>query len=172
LDEFLVYYGRKETQMSFVFNADEIFEMALQIERNGEKFYRDSAKKVRDSEAIDLLTKLADMEVEHQKIFRGMKSALSAADKRAMTFDPNNEAGLYLASLANTKVFFEKDVDTSKLDGIFKSALAAEKDSIAFYLGMKDLVPTGSGKEKIKEIIKEEMRHIRILGERLAALKK
>jgi rubrerythrin len=158
--------------MSFVFNAEEIFEMALQIEKNGEKFYRESARKVRDSEAEDLLTRLADMEVEHQKIFKGMKSALTEADQKAMTYDPNNEAGLYLASLANTKVFFEKNLDTSKLEGVFKSALAAEKDSIAFYLGMKDLVPTGTGKEKIEEIIKEEMRHIRILGEKLAALNK
>jgi hypothetical protein len=117
------------------------------------------------------LARLADMEIEHQKIFRGMKSALTAADRKAMTYDPNNEAGLYLASLANTKVFFEKDIDTSKIEGIYKSALAAEKDSIAFYLGMKDLMPSG-GREKIEDIIKEEMRHIRILGERLAALKK
>jgi rubrerythrin len=158
--------------MSFVFNADEIFEMALKIEQNGEKFYRDSAAKIADPEAIRLLLKLADMEVEHQRIFSGMKTALSAAEKKAMTFDPNNEAGLYLASLANTKVFFEKDIDTSALEGIFKAALAAEKDSIAFYLGMKDLVPAGGGREKVEEIIQEEMRHIRILGERLTALKK
>ena len=158
--------------MSFVFNADEVFEMALQIERNGEKFYRDSAKKVKDSEAQDLLTGLADMEIEHQKVFKSMKAALTPADQKAMTFDPTNEAGLYLASLANTKVFFEKDIEPSKLEGIFKSALAAEKDSIAFYLGMKDVVPKGSGRQKIEDIIKEEMRHIRILGERLAALKR
>jgi rubrerythrin len=158
--------------MSFVFNADEIFEMAVQIEKNGEKFYQESARKVKDAEAKDLLTRLADMEIEHQKVFSGMRSALSEADKKAMTFDPTSEAGLYLASLADTKVFFGKDIDTSKLEGIFKAALLAEKDSIAFYLGMKDLVPTGSGKSKLEDIIKEEMRHIRLLGERLAALKK
>jgi len=158
--------------MSFVFNADEIFEMALQIERNGEKFYRESAKRIKDSDARDLLTKLADMEIEHQKVFQGMRTALTPADQKAMTSDPNNEAGLYLASLANTKVFFEKDIGTSQLQGIFKSALAAEKDSIAFYLGMKDLVPTGSGRDKIEEIIREEMRHVRLLGEKLAALKR
>lgn len=158
--------------MSFVFNADEIFEMALQIERNGEKFYRESAKRIKDSDARDLLTKLADMEIEHQKVFQGMRTALTPADQKAMTSDPNNEAGLYLASLANTKVFFEKDIDTSQIQGIFKSALAAEKDSIAFYLGMKDLVPTGSGRDKIEEIIREEMRHVRLLGEKLAALKR
>jgi rubrerythrin len=158
--------------MSFVFNADEIFEIALEIEKNGEKFYRESARKVQDSEAEELLTKLADMEIEHQKAFSGMRSALSEGDRQAMTFDPMSEAGLYLASLADTKVFFGKDIDTSKLEGIYKAALVAEKDSIAFYLGMKDLVPTGSGKAKLEDIIKEEMRHIRILGERLAALKK
>ncbi len=158
--------------MSFVFSADEIFEMALKIEQNGEKFYRDSAAKLADPEAIRLLLKLADMEVDHQKVFNGMRATLSAADKKAMTFDPNSESGLYLASLANTKVFFEKDIDTSELEAIFKAALAAEKDSIAFYLGMKDLVPGGSSQEKIEEIIREEMRHIRVLGERLAALKK
>ena len=158
--------------MSFVFNADEIFEMAIQIEKNGERFYRESARKVPDPEAKDLLTALADMEVDHRRIFEGMRSALTEADRKAMTFDPGNEAGLYLASLANTKVFFEKDVDTSHLDGIFKSALAAEKDSIAFYLGMKDVVPASAGGEKIKGIIREEMRHIRLLGERLSALRK
>ncbi|MGB7294967.1 MAG: ferritin family protein [Candidatus Aminicenantales bacterium] len=158
--------------MSFVFNADEIFEMALKIEQNGEKFYRDSAAKIADPEAILLLLKLADMEVDHQRIFKGMKTALSAADKKAMTFDPNNEAGLYLASLANTRIFFEKDIETSTLEGIFKAALAAEKDSVAFYLGMKDLVPAGRGRDKIEEIIREEMRHIRVLGERLTALEK
>jgi rubrerythrin len=158
--------------MSFVFNADEIFEMALKIEQNGEKFYRDSAAGIADPEAIQLLLKLADMEVDHQRIFSGMKTTLSPADKKAMTFDPNKEAGLYLTSLANTKVFFEKDIDTSGLEEIFTAALTAEKDSIAFYLGMKDLVPAGSSREKIEEIIREEMRHIRILGERLAALKK
>jgi rubrerythrin len=158
--------------MSFVFNADEIFEMALKIEQNGENFYRDSAAKIADPEAIRLLLKLADMELEHQRIFNGMRATLSAADKRAMTFDPNNESGLYLASLANTKVFFEKDIGPSNPEGIFKAALGAEKDSIAFYLGMKDLLPTGSGREKVEEIIREEMRHIRILGERLTGLQK
>jgi rubrerythrin len=156
--------------MSFVFNADEIFEMALKIEQNGEKFYRDSAAKVADPQAVQLLLKLADMEMDHQKVFSGMRSSLSAADKKAITFDPNNEAGLYLASLANTKVFFGKDIDTSNLQGILKAALAAEKDSILFYLGMKDLVPENLGRSEIEEIIQEEMRHIRILGEKLSSL--
>jgi rubrerythrin len=158
--------------MSFEFSADEIFAMAEQIEKNGEQFYRKSARQVKDAEVKDLLTSLADMETEHLRIFSSLKSKLSAAHKKAMTFDPNNEAGLYLSSLANTKVFFQKEIDAAGLEGIYKSTLTAEKDSIAFYLGMKELVPSAAGKAKIEDIIKEEMRHIRILGEKLAALKK
>jgi rubrerythrin len=176
-----LFYGIKEyrqinhfieesIKMSFVFNADEIFAMAEQIEKNGAQFYRTASAQVEDAAAKDLLLKLAAMEDEHLRTFAAMKGSLPDEDKKAMTFDPNNEAGLYLASLANTKVFFGKDIDTSDLQGIFKAALAAEKDSILFYLGMKDLVPENLGRSEIEEIIQEEMRHIRILGEKLSSL--
>ena len=87
------------------------------------------------------------------------------------TFDPNDEAALYLGSLADSKIFFKKEIDTSSLEEVFKAAIIAEKDSIAFYLGMKDLVPGHLGKDKLDEIIKEEMKHIRILNDKLIDLK-
>ncbi|MBT7259953.1 MAG: rubrerythrin, partial [Desulfobacula sp.] len=49
-------------------------------------------------------------------------------------------------------------------------AIQAEKDSIIFYLGMKEIVPEKSGKAKIDDIIKEEMSHIRIIAQKLAAI--
>jgi len=55
---------------------------------------------------------------------------------------------------------------------ILKSAIEAEKDSIIFYLGMKDAVPEKLGKDKIEAIIKEEMGHVRLLSSELAGLKK
>jgi rubrerythrin len=99
-----------------------------------------------------------------------MKADLSGAEKRPMTFDPDDEAGRYLEALADTRVFSGKQADTSSLEGIFTTALGAEKDSILFYLGMKDLVPAASGKDRIEEIIREEMRHVEILGKRLLEL--
>ena len=36
--------------MSYDFNADEIFEIAEQIERNGAKFYRTAAESVADED--------------------------------------------------------------------------------------------------------------------------
>ena len=88
-------------------------------------------------------------------------------------FDPDGEAGMYLAALASGKVFdMTKDpADLLKgdesLDEVIRRAIGFEKDSIVFYLGMKDLVQERSGREKIDLIVKEEMQHIVLLSRKL-----
>jgi rubrerythrin len=157
--------------MSHAFSADEILEMAEQIERNGAAFYRGSADSVEDEDARKFLLQLARMEDNHLKTFAKMREQLSSREKESPTFDPNNEVNLYLGSLADTKVFFDKDIDISSLRGIYKAAILAEKDSIAFYIGLKELVPDYLGKDKLDDIIKEEMKHIKILNDKLIDLK-
>jgi len=156
--------------MSHAFSADEILEMAEQIERNGASFYRESADSVGDEEARKFLLQLARMEDNHLKIFANMRAQLSGKEKKSPAFDPNNEVNLYLGTLADTKVFFEKDIDTSSLRGVYKAAILAEKDSIAFYIGLKELVPDYLGKDNLDDIIKEEMKHIKILNDKLIDL--
>jgi rubrerythrin len=158
--------------MTFDFNADEVFEMAEQIERNGAKFYRDAVQRVSDPEEKKLLNELAQMEVEHEKTFAALRKTISEKSKGIAVFDPMDETGAYLRSLADTRVFFEKTLDMSSMASILKDAISAEKDSIVFYLGMKEAVPFEFGKDKIEAIIKEEMGHIRLLGKELTARKK
>jgi len=157
--------------MSYDFNADDIFEIAQQMERNGAAFYRDAAGSVDDSSVKEFLLEFAAMEDEHEKTFIELRKELTAAEKTPTVFDPNNESALYLKALADTRVFFKKEIDTSTIEGIFKSAITAEKDSIVFYLGMKGLVPGALGKDRMDAIIKEEMGHIKILSQKLAAHK-
>ena len=57
------------------------------------------------------------------------------------------------------------------VEDILKMAIEAEKNSIVFYLGLKDFVPSKAGKDKVEEIIKEEMSHIAVLNRKLPALK-
>jgi len=155
--------------MAFDFNADEIFEMAEQMERNGAQFYRDAAEKVSDGKSKDLLLRLADMEVEHEETFVEMRKYLSDQDKQSSVFDPEGETVKYLKALVDTRVFFKKKIDATSMKDIFKEALLAEKDAIVFYLGMKDLVPEERGKRHLENIIKEEMDHIRIIGRELSS---
>lgn len=153
------------------FNADEIFEMAEQLERNGSKFYRDAAETAALPEEKDLLLQLAEMEDEHEKTFQAMRAELSEQEKTATAFDPNGEAALYLRALADTRVFFEKQVDVTSMTEILKAAIEAEKDSIVFYLGMREAVPHTLGKNRLDGIIKEEMGHIRMLSKELVKRK-
>ncbi|NNL41706.1 MAG: ferritin family protein, partial [Desulfobacterales bacterium] len=134
--------------MSYDFNAEEIYEMAQQIERNGAAFYRKAAASVDDASGKELLLNFAEMEVAHERMFAELKKDLSEKDKSTTTFDPEGEAALYLRALADTRVFFEKRIDTTSLKEILKAAIMAEKDSIVFYLGMKEMVPDDLGKAK------------------------
>jgi rubrerythrin len=153
--------------MSYDFNADEVFEIAEQIERNGAKFYRKAAENIDDDENKKFLLELASMEDEHEITFKKMRSELTRDEKAMTTFDPEGESEAYLKSLADTRVFYEKEIDTTSLKEIYKNAIIAEKDSIVFYLGMKDIVPAHLGKEKLDGIIKEEMSHIKLLSKKL-----
>ncbi len=156
--------------MNKIYDADEIFEMALELERNGNEFYKKAAEGLTDSSNRKLLLDLAEMEVNHEKLFSDLRKELKTANPDY--FDPDGEAALYLHSIANTKIFFKREIDPTSLEDIFKEAILAEKDSTVFYLGMKEMVPDQAGKDKIDSIIKEEMSHIRILSEKLTELKK
>jgi len=156
-------------KMSIDFNADEVFEIAEQIERNGAKFYRAAAENMDDINK-KFLSDLAAMEDEHEQTFKTMRAQLTQDEKITTTFDPEGESEKYLHALADTRVFYEKEFQTTSLEEIFKTAITAEKDSIVFYLGMKDVVPEHLGKQKLDGIIKEEMSHITLLSKELLEL--
>lgn len=158
--------------MLYDFNANDVLQMAEQIEKNGAEFYRNASQKIQDTAAKDLLLKLAAMEDDHEKTFASLRSKLSEEEKVEAVFDPDGENVRYLKALADSKVFFEKNIDPDTMEGILKEAITAEKDSILFYLGMKDLVPVSLGQSRVDDIIKEEMAHIHLLTQELVALRK
>lgn len=156
---------------AYDFSAKDVFQLAEDIEINGAEFYRNAAAGADDKSTADLLNGLADMEMEHKKTFEQMRAELTGKEKAETVFDPDNDSVKYLQALADIRVFFEKDIDSSDLENILKSAITGEKDSIVLYLGMKDLVPEKFGQDKIEKIIREEMGHIRMLSKELKALK-
>ncbi|MBW2438907.1 MAG: ferritin family protein [Deltaproteobacteria bacterium] len=157
--------------MSYDFNADDVLEIAEQLERNGGKFYRTAAESTTDPANKKFLLELAAMEDQHEETFKAIRAELSAREKASTVFDPNGEAALYLRALADTRVFYEKEIDVSSMKAILKSAITAEKDSIVFYLGMKEAVAESLGKGRLDHIIKEEMGHIKLLSSKLVQYK-
>jgi rubrerythrin len=165
----------KEQRMSMIFNADEVLKIAEQIERNGISFYEMAADRFEGDQKRTLL-RLADMERTHEKVFAAMRRDLSAADEKLTAFDPEGEAGKYLAAFADGQIFAPK-ADSAALFGpdasareILETAIGLEKDSVVFYVAIRDAVPEALGEDEIDRIIKEEMAHIVLLSRTLSSL--
>jgi len=160
--------------MVMPFNADEVFEMAEQIERNGGKFYRAAAKKFPAMSKV--LLGLAAMEDEHLETFENMREELSGTELEDTVFDPDGQAQMYLRVMADGNVFDLKADPVKQLgtrntpEDVLKMAIGVERDSIAFYVGLKEAVSRKAGKDKVEDIIKEEMGHIVALNKILQDL--
>lgn len=153
--------------MTNEFNANDIFEIAIEIEKNGSAFYRAAAEKMKDQDHKAFLLELAAMEDDHEKTFSKLQKELEGSATVSTVFDPNDENILYLKALADMRVFAEKETPGDDFKQIMVSAIQTEKDSIAFYLGMKAIVPEKLGRARLDDIIKEEMGHIRILTQKM-----
>ncbi|MEX1299703.1 MAG: ferritin family protein [Desulfotignum sp.] len=152
--------------MAYDFNVDEVFEMAIQIEANGANFYRKAADLQQDSDNKAFLEKLARMEDKHKSTFETMRKDISDGEKQETVFDPANELSMYLKAMAdnhggegNPKVV-ESLTGEEPMEEIITTAIGLEKESILFYLGLKDLVPAKYGHDKLDDIIREEKLHI------------
>lgn len=163
--------------MSVTFNAIEIFEIAERIERNGVKFYCKAAEGLSDEDIRQTLLSLAEMEAEHEETFANMRKQISHKERELITFEPENEMTLYLQAIANGHIFDLKKDPSEQLtcketvEDILKLAIDAERDSIVFYVGLKNFVPAKAGQDKVEEIIEEEMGHIVVLNQKLEAWK-
>lgn len=163
--------------MGIKFNASEVLEMAIEVEKNGAAFYRKAADSKKNMKEVDFLKKLAAMEDDHAKTFATMKKGLTAEEKADTAYDPMGETALYLEAMADSHGGEGNPPAADKLTGresladILNIAIGLEKKSILFYLGLRDLVPERLGRGKIDAIINEERSHIAVLAKELKAIK-
>ena len=123
-----------------------------------------------------MLLELADMEDKHLQTFTEMQAELSGPEVDPPVFDPEGEADMYLHVMADQHVFDTKTDPVTMLNkhdkarDVLLMAVGMEKDSIAFYVGLRESVSQKAGKEKIDAIIKEEYSHIVTLSKKLQEL--
>jgi len=148
-----------------MFTAHEVFDLAVQIEENGEKFYRDGMEKVTDPAVRALLEKLADEEVRHRETFQRMKKAL---DRRDGDLWADRISGAVLQSFIEDKAFSLEEADFASVrdeETLLQIAVGFEKDSITFYEILLSFSPSAETAELIRAVIAEEHRHIALLEE-------
>ena len=161
--------------MVITFTADEIFEMAEETERNAAEFYRQAAERCSNEETKKLLLDMSATEDEHLETFQNMREKL-AAEEGLSIFDPLGRSAMYLQAMADARTWEGRISPMQDLSGnetakeIIEIALGAEKEMVVFYVGLKDLVYFNAGKEKVEEIIIEELEHISALLKKLKSL--
>jgi rubrerythrin len=143
------------------YTGQEIIEIAVRIEENGNAFYHAAAEILTDHpETSGLFTDLADKEIQHIGVFQKLAEKLETED-----FDlDENEASAYINHLADSHIFgrpdagkeLAKTVTTPRqaLDIAFKF----ENDSVAFYTELEKRVKSDA-KKLVKQIIEEEKEH-------------
>jgi len=162
------------------FNADEVFDMAVQIERNGGAFYRRSAERCKDANARRLLERLATTEEEHERTFEELRRGVwrRHRDWVVRVFDPDGEsqAVAYLRAIAEQQgleLHTDPGAALSRRAGpgdVLRVALRLEKDAIAFYAGFREAVPPDAGRTQVERIRLEEMGHVTMIVAEMRAL--
>jgi rubrerythrin len=162
--------------MGAFFNAAEIYEIGVHIEKNGEAFYALAAEHADEKEPKKFFTELAEWEQEHTRLFSQLKKQLPQAVGLSAISKADEQKTAYLEMVANAHVFV-KNKDVKELvdacpdeASIVRMALEFEKDSVVAFTAMKNVIPPGQGREMIDRLIDEEIGHTVTLLQRLARL--
>ena len=148
------------------FDISEIFQFAIGIEENGEKFYRRAAQMTKDAKMKEAFNSLADDETEHKQTFEDMVSNVRKYDPSE--FYPE-EYFEYLRAYVNGTIFAEVQEMPTDTHSAIKFAIQRELDSILYYQEIKNFV-TKDQHDMINKIIEEERKHFLKLSKFLEEL--
>lgn len=152
--------------MALRFNADEIFKIGVQIEKNGHAFYLTASEKTEDSDLKNLFLRLAEWELKHVTLFEDLRLQLPQNSRDEDSFDQDNLVHLYLKAVSDDHVFVKGlTLDPEHLIWtspgiILKTALDFEKDSVVLFSSMKEITTTETEASQVEKLIAEELKHI------------
>ena len=152
-----------------MFTAEEILDMAIRIERNGEQIYRSAIERAANPKIASLLGWMADEEKQHAQFFLEMKDNI-----QPHVSDPIADAFGYeiLDKLMGNQSFSLEEVDFGKIEQV-KDLIAVfiefEEDTILFYQMLESFIQDEGARQELRRVIDEENRHIRKLKDFLVS---
>ncbi len=156
-------------------NALEIYEIAQQMERDAAAYYQEAALGISNTEVRDLLWKLAEWELQHERKFAKMKSQMQL-ELRDTDLRPS-ASGEYKA-LASLSVYAlevplpREFTNKTSLRDVFEEAIRKKKDGIHYFEGLVNFAADKNASKQIEKVIAEEKHHLATLLESLEKLLK
>jgi rubrerythrin len=135
----------------------DIYEYAMQMEKDGEAYYRDVVLKTEHKGTRSILTMLADAEAAHYHIFKQLK------ENEKIPLEPST-------NLAQVKNVFQQIAESkdfsllkpSEID-VYKTAQGIEQKSIKLYEEQASLAGEGHSRDVFRRIADEERKHYLVL---------
>ncbi len=133
-----------------------IYDYAIQMEKDGETYYRELGRKSNHEGLQFIFTLLADEEVSHYTILQEMKDANPGATLNEKEKDILKNAKNIFAEMKGK--IDEMNFDLPQAD-IYRKALSTEEKSIQYYLEMSEKVESDEYKAIFKRLAAEEKKH-------------
>lgn len=151
------------------FSVQEALSAAESLEADAQRFYADAARRATDPGASRLLSRLAQWEETHRKLFADMRAHQTAASPDAADASaPEEERAQYIKAMVEGRIFAAVPDDTfTSAARVLRLALEREHEAIVLFLTLRDLVPLHKGRDAVDSVLSEEASHVRLLKQAL-----
>ena len=143
-----------------MFSIPEIFEIAIQLEKNGEKTYRTAISHNIDESLNKLLQWVADEEQRHARWFSNLRDRIVNEKVDTMIHEMSRTM---IDDYVGGRSFSLAEVDFAAVDNrdeLIEIFIGFEEDTIIFYEMLKAFIKEEASIDQLKQIIAEEEAHI------------
>lgn len=152
-----------------MFTAEDILDIAIRLENNGEQTYREAGRQTMDERLRSLLDWIAQEERSHAQWFRELKARLSKGEDHHLLAELSQAL---VEDVVQGQTFSLQEVDFEAIntpEKMVRTFIGFEDDTIAFYEVLKTLIDDSAIASRLQAIIDEEKKHMAQFQEMLAA---
>jgi rubrerythrin len=151
-----------------MFNAQDVIDIAIRLEKNGEKTYRDARDYVPDDDLKALLAWIAQEEQGHAQWFADLKKRLAKGEDHHLMAELSRAL---VEDVVQGQAFSLHEVDFETIDTpdeMIRTFIGFEDDTITFYNILKTFIDDTAIADQLDQIILEEKKHMATFRELLS----
>jgi rubrerythrin len=146
-----------------MFTLNDICDIAIQIERNGERIYREAGKRSDDLRMAQLFNWMADEERRHGQWFQDLRLPSRVSPEHE---EIESMGRSLLQEMMENQPFSLEDnrmLTVIDLSSLLDLSIEFEQDTIMFYEMLRSFIDEAETGEQLDRVIAEELGHVRQL---------
>lgn len=146
-----------------MFTLNDICNIAIQIERNGERIYRSAGKATDDPELAQMFNWMADEEARHAQWFESLNLPSPVPPEHE---EIESMGRSLLQEMVKDQSFSLQEVrmqGVADMADLLELSMEFEQDTILFYETLRSFIDDADTVEELNRVISEEYQHWRQL---------